>query len=96
MRSMMMRTIMMIFMRHRMVSGAPLYVAPWADRLADTKPNILSSSSWSLLANVEMIEQRKHPRSYLTCDTNQLMVALKQFSEMPELNSGSRWIGAGG
>ena len=34
--------------------------------------------------------------AYLTCDTNQLMVALKQFSEMPELNSGSRWIGAGG
>ena len=34
--------------------------------------------------------------AYLNCDTNQLMVALKQFSEMPELNSGSSWIAARG
>ena len=38
--------------------------------------------------------------AYLTCDTNQLMVALAAKTivraEMPELNSGSRWIGAWG
>ena len=34
------------FMWRTMVSAAPLYVAPWADRPHDTKTNNVSSSSY--------------------------------------------------